>query len=89
MLHRMALFVQLRKTERAKNARARRHYKHSLCRKVVVGWLGIASQRGGQLRMLRKILNGWWTYVRSVNGGCLHAWTDDFYLLFHCCFIVV
>jgi hypothetical protein len=64
MLHRMALYVTICKDERERMNRSKNHYSDTLRRKVMYSWLEVAANRGKQLRLLRKIMNGWWSHVR-------------------------
>ena len=64
MLTRMQLFVQLRKDERERFARASNHFRSTLCRHILYEWSEAARQRGKQMRLLRKVINVWWAYAR-------------------------
>ena len=64
MLMRMHLFVQMRKGERERQARAINHYHSVLCGLVLSEWSSAARQRGKQMRLLRKVVNVWWAYAR-------------------------
>ena len=64
MLTRMQLFVQLRKDEREREARAVKHFRTALCRLVLYEWSEASRKRGKQMRLLRKVVNVWWAYAR-------------------------